>query len=169
VEKAVFDKATEFLNKVASDSGSKYGYLNNASSKPLLSAVGLLCRQYINKWGPGTPALIKGVQSFVDNNMPKRGMDMYLIYYATQVVHFYEGPEWHMKWNPAMRDTLIATQNKGNEGDEKYGSWNPDGASIGTHCGRLGATCLSLLCLEVYYRHLPLNKRDDGGRAELER
>jgi len=28
---------------------------------------------------------------------------------------------------------------------------------------------LSLLSLEVYYRHLPLYKRDNGGLAELEK
>jgi hypothetical protein len=33
----------------------------------------------------------------------------------------------------------------------------------------LGTTCLALLTLEVYYRHLPLYKRDNGGLAELEK
>ena len=47
-------------------------------------------------------------------------------------------------------------------------SWNSL-AVIGGACGRLGTTCLALLTLEVYYRHLPLYKRDSGGLADLER
>ncbi|MDB5309628.1 MAG: hypothetical protein JWO38_3830, partial [Gemmataceae bacterium] len=51
------------------------------------------------------------------------------------------------------------------EGAVNNGSWDPDGATIGGTCGRVGSTALSLLTLEVYYRHLPLYKRDGGGKA----
>ena len=43
------------------------------------------------------------------------------------------------------------------------GSWEPEGGWFGTSCGRLGTTAMCLLTLEVYYRHLPLFKRDGGG------
>jgi hypothetical protein len=93
---------------------------------------------------------------------------MYYYYYATQVVHFYEGPDWHKFWNPKMRDLLIDLQRKGG-GNDLLGSWDKDQGFIGSSCGRLGTTCLALLTLEVYYRHLPLYKRDSGGLAEIER
>ena len=65
-----------------------------------------------------------------------------------------------------MREWLVWLQLK--QGKET-GSWDPDRGSIGTSGGRLGTTCLAVLTLEVYYRHLPLYKRDNGGLAELER
>ncbi|MEZ6143068.1 MAG: hypothetical protein R3B84_21095 [Zavarzinella sp.] len=95
-------------------------------------------------------------------------INMYTFYYATQVIHFYDGPEWKA-FNPKMRDSLIGWQNK--SGDKNLdGSWAPDGSHIGGQCGRLGTTCMCLLTLEVYYRHLPLYKRSSaGGIVELDR
>ena len=92
---------------------------------------------------------------------------MYYYYYATQVIHFYEGPDWHKFWNPKMRDLLVELQRKGDASIN--GSWDKDGGFIGQQCGRLGTTALALLTLEVYYRHLPLYKRDSGGLADLEK
>jgi hypothetical protein len=67
-----------------------------------------------------------------------------------------------------MRDLLIDLQDKSGDPARK-GSWERDSGFIGSACGRLGTTCLALLTLEVYYRHLPLYKRDSGGLMELER
>ena len=92
---------------------------------------------------------------------------MYYLYYATQVVHFFDGPDWHQTWNPKIRDLLVKLQVK-TAGANK-GSWDKDQGHIGGSCGRLGTTCLCLLTLEVYYRHLPLYKRDNGAMAELQR
>ena len=47
----------------------------------------------------------------------------------------------------------------------QFGSWDPDSNWIGRDCGRVGTTAMCLLTLEVYYRHLPLYKRDTGGGA----
>ena len=71
-----------------------------------------------------------------------------------------------------MRDLLIELQVP--EGKKDIGgSWNPGEDPpdpwIGVNCGRLGMTCMALLTLEVYYRHLPTYKRGDGGLKELER
>jgi hypothetical protein len=100
-------------------------------------------------------------------------LDMYYYYYATQVVHFFEGDEWK-DWNEGplgadgtrkggMRDWLIELQFK-NAGANQ-GSWAADNGFIGRSCGRLGTTATCLLTLEVYYRHLPLYKRGQNGAA----
>jgi hypothetical protein len=101
--------------------------------------------------------------------------EMYYFYYATQVVHFFEGEEWKTwnegplvngKRNGGMRDWLVNLQvAKAGPND---GSWDPDGGFMGRHTGRLGTTCMCLLTLEVYYRHLPLYKRDNGGLKALD-
>jgi hypothetical protein len=135
-----------------------------------MTAVGLLCRYYIDGWGPTNPGMQAGVKFLMQSRMPDSGgaLDMYYYYYATQVVHFYEGDEWHKQWNPKMRERLISLQVKDASRKKDFGSWDKDGAHIGTHCGRLGTTCFALLTLEVYYRHIPLYKRDSGGLKELE-
>jgi len=100
---------------------------------------------------------------------------MYFYYYATQVVHFFEGDEWKL-WNEGpkqkdgtrkggMRDLLIELQHKKTGANE--GSWEPEGGFIGRQCGRLGTTALCLLTLEVYYRHLPLTKRSTAGDVKV--
>jgi hypothetical protein len=82
---------------------------------------------------------------------------------ATQVMHHMQGEAWRF-WNlgpggtgkGGIRDTLIAKQDKGDLPGKAHqaGSWG------GSQGGRMMATSLSLLCLEVYYRHLPLYRRD---------
>src|SRR6185436_5534116 len=122
-------------------------------------------------WGPANGGMAEGVEGLLKNG-PKPGTmakpnalgNIYYYYYATQVVHFYGGKEWR-DWNEGpmdngkraggMRDWLVWLQLKAGKDS---GSWDPDGASIGGSCGRLGTTCLAILTLEVYYRHLPLYK-----------
>lgn len=147
------EKASEFLDKVQSERGSKYGYTDAETPSQLRNAIGLRSRQFLNGWGPGTVPLILGVDAVVTKGLPERGMDTYYGYYATQLVHDFGGPAWHSKWNPAMRDLLVSTQHSKHGKDKHFGSWNADGQSIGTHCGRLGTTCMNLLTLEVYYRY----------------
>lgn len=162
----IYGLTEKFLNDVSSDSGAKYGYREKGASQSL-TPVGLLSRYYIG-WTPKHPAFARGVE-FIKQFPPAMNFfDMYFYYYATQVMHFYDGPDWHKFWNPKIRDLLISLQNKSADETLK-GSWEKDGGFIGSSCGRLGTTCLALLTLEVYYRHLPLYKRDNGGLAELER
>ncbi|HEX3151532.1 MAG TPA: prenyltransferase/squalene oxidase repeat-containing protein [Gemmataceae bacterium] len=163
----VYKEANKFLESVSTDSGSKYGYREKGASQTL-TPVGLLSRYYMGEMNPRHPAYGRGVD-FIKQFPPQKGyFDMYYYYYATQVVHFYEGPDWHKFWNPKMRDLLVDLQEKAGA-DDLRGSWMKDQGFIGTNCGRLGTTCLALLTLEVYYRHLPLYKRDNGGLMELER
>ena len=167
VPKAAFEKARRFLDSVTESSKRHtYGY-SDRTPRLSLTPVGLLCRYYGDGWGPRTPGMAAGVKWFMDRQMPTAdSFDMYYYYYATQVVHFFDGPEWHKQWNPAMRDLLVAKQAA--DGPDA-GSWAADLEITGSHVGRLGTTCLALLTLEVYYRHLPLYKRDAAGARELER
>ena len=82
--------------------------------------------------------------------------DVYYWYYATQVLHHYGGSPWR-RWNEVMRVELPKAQVK--EGRED-GSWAPQMDRWGRNSGRLYTTCMSLYCLEVYYRHMPLYRAD---------
>ena len=181
VDDKVIRRAMKFLDTVGAGSyKAAYGYTTAAGAAPgtSLTAVGLLSRYYADGWGPNNAAMAEGVLGLMrrapDKTKPP-ALDMYYFYYATQVVHFYEGDEWKT-WNEGplvngkrvggMRDWLVGIQQKKN--DANHGSWDPDATWIGKSCGRVGTTCMCLLTLEVYYRHLPLYKRDTGGQKVLD-
>jgi hypothetical protein len=165
VDRQVLYRVGNFLDSVQTERGAAYGY-TSPGDRRTLNAVGLLCRQYLG-WGPKNPILVNGVEG-LKRALPDPGLnDIYYYYYATQVMHFFGGDDWDKVWNPKMRDLLVATQD--NSGvKERHGSWAPDNYLTGRGGGRLTQTSLALLTLEVYYRHLPLYRRDSGALRELD-
>ncbi len=139
--------ASKFLDGVQSDGGALYGYMDQAPRNSTTS-IGLLCRMYLG-WTREHPALARGI-AHLDKWGPSKS-DIYYNYYATQVMHHWEGPEWE-RWNAKMRDSLVRAQ--ATEGHEA-GSWFFDGehTKVG---GRLFSTAAAVMTLEVYYRYLPL-------------
>lgn len=165
VPSPVFLRIEDYLDTVSraesmsdKDRGSRYVYessdIFNRESIPTMTAVGLLCRQYLG-WPLDERRLESGT-SFLLTHKPewRRGKtNLYYWYYATQVLLHNGGPNWP-RWNLVMRELLPEHQEK--RGPEK-GSWDsrqdlPWGASG----GRLYTTCFAIYTLEVYYRHLPL-------------
>jgi hypothetical protein len=145
-----------FLDGVQADSGAHYGYNAPASGRIATTAIGLLCRMYTG-WPNNHPALGRGVQ-FVSQTGPSTG-NMYYNYYATQVMFQYtsgEGPVWK-KWNNVMRDFLIQTQAK--QGHEA-GSWTV--GSFHSSGGRVYSTSMAAMVLEIYYRHMPVYRKNSG-------
>jgi hypothetical protein len=154
-------KATKWLNSCMTADGGGYGY-QGPDSSPTMTAVGLLCRLYLGT-GPRNSGIVAGVNN-LKKTAPPRGLNsMYYYYYASQVMHHIGGQAWD-EWNPKMRDMLIAKQDKGLDARHRHlkGSWSPNGDLYGQQGGRLFTTSLSILTLEVYYRHLPLYRRDLG-------
>jgi hypothetical protein len=94
--------------------------------------------KYLSDWGPN-----------VD--------DMYYSYYATQALHHWGDDRWE-KWNAVMRDQLVLRQAQ--IGDAA-GSWRTDSSFHSDAGGRLYTTCLSILTLEVYYRYLPIYRKQN--------
>lgn len=150
-----FFMAQEFLDSVSSEYGSRYGYLTSANPGKTTTAIGLLCRMYTG-WHRSRPALIRGAKLLEEWGPSKT--DMYFNYYATQVLCHFNGPQWE-RWNPKMREYLIATQ--ATSGHEA-GSWYfPD--RHGDKGGRLYNTAMAVMTLEVYYRYMPLYDREAIG------
>ena len=144
--------AAHFLDSVQSDSGAKYGYATPGAGQGT-TAVGLLSRMYLG-WKKDEPALQRGVQ-YLSGIGPSKG-NMYYNYYATQIMRHNEGDEWK-KWNDVMRDQLVTTQSK--VGPMK-GSWHMEGGGHGgERGGRLYNTALATMILEVYYRHMPIYRK----------
>ncbi|KAA5540751.1 terpene cyclase/mutase family protein [Roseiconus nitratireducens] len=145
-------RISDYLDSASVYNGAGYSYQPGRSDATVaMTAEGLLCRQYLG-WPREHPALADGINLLLaDAPFDIRDQNVYYWYYATQVFHHYGGSAWK-KWNDDMKVKLPALQIK--EGRER-GSWAAQGDrwSIG---GRLYSTCLSIYCLEVYYRHLPL-------------
>lgn len=139
--------ASYYLDSVQTDNGACYGY-TGPGRRPSTTAVGLLSRMYLG-WDRKRPALKAGIE-FLSKAGPNRN-DMYYNYYATQVMHHWGGEPWD-KWNKVMRKQLVDSQRKD---DHAAGSWNV-ADTHGRSGGRLYMTCLCVMTLEVYYRHLPL-------------
>ena len=72
-------------------------------------------------------------------------------------MHQFQGEHWQ-RWNDALRTHLLATQQ---QGGPLAGSWDPDPV-WGGYGGRIYSTALATLCLEVYYRYLPLYTHAGG-------
>jgi hypothetical protein len=154
VPKETLDNIGRYLDNASSAGGARYGYQAGSSETEVMTAEGLLCRQYLG-WKRNHAALGSGCDWLLASHLPKwTDRNVYYWYYATQVMHHMEGPRWE-KWNSVMRDLLVNNQVK--NGGEK-GSWDPSRPSPDkwSEAGRLYVTCLSTYILEVYYRHLPI-------------
>jgi len=171
VPSPVLQRVAGWLDQAQFAGGSQYAYNPYASDAPEqregrqpslpMTAEGLLMRMYLG-WNRGTPALVEGGRLLAEN-LPQNGTaqqplrDVYYWYYATQVMFQLQGDAWKT-WNQSLQDLLPPTQVV--EGP-LAGSWHPAApvADRWAHAGgRHYVTCLSLLMLEVYYRHLPLYK-----------
>src|SRR5690606_9696430 len=103
-------RAISFLDSCSSPEGG-YGYTGPANS-PRLTAVGLLCRQYMQNWGPSHPRMIQSINNIIKKNPPNK-QDVYYYYYATQVMHHFGGEAWR-DWNEQMREFLLKKQDSNN-------------------------------------------------------
>ena len=140
-------RATRFLTGLQSEEGVYYGYMEPGRT-PSPTAIGLLMRMYTG-WSREDQRLARGA-AYVAQLGPSRD-DLYFNYYATQLLHHFDGPLWEA-WNEEMRQTLIRTQST--EGAER-GSWY-FADRHGTQGGRHYSTAMAVMILEVYYRYMPL-------------
>lgn len=152
VDPATVKGAVKFLNSVQADGGAQYGY-DRPGAGPATSAVGLLCRMYLG-WPHDKPELERGALHLAKQG-PTLG-NMYFSYYASQVMHQFDGPDGPMwkEWNTKMRDSLVASQSK--KGHET-GSWFFKPGDHGSDAGgRLYCTSMATMTLEIYYRYMPI-------------
>jgi hypothetical protein len=155
VPKDAYTGVSHWLDSVQSKSAAgQFSYHPTKEVSPAMSAEGLLMRQYLGAKRDDAQ-LIAGA-NYLRTRLPDFGQrDAYYWYYATQVMFHMQGDHWN-EWNNSLRDLLVTTQSK--EGSVS-GSWDPSRPSPDKWAnggGRHYLTCLNLLMLEVYYRHLPL-------------
>lgn len=154
-----FQGAERWIQSVASGTNNGlYAYMPNQEPTPSMTAIGLLCRQYMGL-RRDAPAMREGVDYLMANLPANSSRDNYYWYYASQAMHNLPGPQWD-DWNRTMRRILIESQATAGCAT---GSWSPDEPerdAWGHQGGRHMVTALATLTLEVYYRYLPLFQLD---------
>ena len=162
VPPAVFTRAEKFVTSCETKGGG-YSYTPGGETLPTMTAAGMLCRLYL-----GTPVddkrIIEGADYLFKVAPPEKSKNLYYEYYANQVMHHLGGDYWK-KWNEGekqdgLRDILVGRMDAGKDPmyPKQLGSWHMTG--LYSTEGRIMGTSLSLLSLEVYYRHIPLHRRD---------
>ena len=127
------------------------GYRPGSRPSVTMTAEALACRSWL---GMDDPAAAREATMFLGQELPGTGRtNVYYWYYGTLALHRLQGEDWS-SWNRAMQASLIPLQRQGGDLD---GSWDPV-TVWGPYGGRAYTTAMAALCLEVYYRYLPLEK-----------
>lgn len=140
---AWFGKVTGSDQRVAAPAGT-------TELHPTGTAAGIASRIFIQK-KRSDPAL--GGTAFLLADLPEAGAaktDLTYWYFGSLALYQYDGPDgpaWK-KWNEPMKLALVPTQKTAKDGCAK-GSWDP----ADFEGGRVGATALNGLTLEIYYRY----------------
>lgn len=115
-----------------------------------MTAEALSCRIFLGaENGEGTQA---EAAAYILEELPSSGTPNYYYWYYGSVSLFQrQGSDWQ-QWNQAMTSQVLSRQRPDGPG---RGSWDPT-EMWGGYGGRVYTTAMATLCLEVYYRYLPL-------------
>ena len=119
------------------------------ASQPM-TAEALACRHFLGI--PPNPRAANEAAHYLLSEMPGDGEpNFYYWYYATLGLYQTQGTAWDT-WNESLQRELLAKQR---DSGNVAGSWDPE-TVWGGYGGRVYTTALATLCLEVYYRFMPL-------------
>jgi hypothetical protein len=115
-----------------------------------MTAEALACRRLLGFPYPST-AHQEAVDFLTATPPSSQSVNLYAWYYASLALVQEGDAQWE-KWNDAMKSQLLPRQFT--SGPQR-GAW-PNDCPWSVYGGTVYSTSLSCLCLEVYYRHLPL-------------
>jgi outer membrane biosynthesis protein TonB len=145
-----------FLRSCSSgDHGGLASYRPGDRTSRTMTAEALCCRIFLAT--EDSLATQSEASKFVMEEVPTReSVNLYYWYYGTVAMFQRQGEDWN-RWNGAMQRELLARQR---HDGTLVGSWDPDNL-WGNYGGRVYGTAMATLCLEVYYRYLPLYGGED--------
>ena len=146
------DGMNRFLKNVSSGrSGGLAGYRPGERATRPMTAEALVCRQFLGI-SRDNPSSDEAGQFLLGELPAVEGRpNLYYWYYGTLGMYQMQGDYWK-EWNQALQAALVERQTTTGAA---AGSWEPD-CIWGGHGGRVYSTAMAALCLEVYYRFLPL-------------
>lgn len=146
IAKSTIDRAVEYVHLCQNvDGGFRYQSSQGGSAWPR-TAAGVASLYYAGIYQD--EALDRGLTYLEQKAMPGRNAGVgshyfYGHYYAVQAMYLAGGPHWSAWW-PAIREELIASQNR------EDGSWH-DG-----YAGTAYGTAMALIILQMPKRYLPI-------------
>ena len=145
------NKMIEFLqSRSLGKQGGLAAYRQGDAVTAPMTAESLFCKQMLGI-RPNNPACSEAV-ALLETSLPSREKyNLYYWYYGTLAMFQYGGEPWG-RWNGSLRDLLVSEQLKTGP---NAGSWEPRDRWGGAG-GRIYSTAMATMCLEVYYRYLPL-------------
>ena len=148
-----------FLKTVSSGyAGGLAAYRPGRPPTRAMTAEAMVCRMFLRP-GANRQRLTEGAD-FVMSSPPSSGpVNLYYWYYGSLALYQYGGHHWET-WNEALKKRLLPRQRSRGA---VAGSWDPN-CVWGGHGGRVYSTAMAALCLEVYYRYLPLLSRQVAKR-----
>jgi hypothetical protein len=150
-------RMARFLRSCSSgEHGGLASYRPGDRTTRTMTAEALCCRIFLA--AEDGSAAQSEASKFVMEEVPMReSVNLYYWYYGTVAMFQRQGDDWD-RWNGAMQRELLARQR---HDSQLIGSWDPDNL-WGNYGGRVYSTAMAALCLEVYYRYLPLYGGDDA-------
>ena len=151
IPSATRDGMLRFLRRSrAGPQGGLAAYRAGERPSRTMTAEALACRYFLRV--PPTQARVDEAMDLIHLELPGTGrVNLYYWYYATLALFHGQDPGWE-RWNDALQDQLLSSQRPNGQ---LGGSWDPD-TVWGGYGGRVYSTALAALCLEIYYRYLPL-------------
>lgn len=146
-----WNQAQKWIAMVSSGShGGLASYRPGYPVSHAMTAETLFCRQVFGLQRDS--AIVDEAADYVLSRLPDAGdYHVYYWYYGTLAMFQLGGDRWQ-RWNSRLAETLLSTQRTSGHA---AGSWDPK-KPFGVDGGRVFATAASAMCLEVYYRYLPL-------------
>jgi hypothetical protein len=160
IPEKTFDRAKLWLDKAGGGAHKGlYGY-TGPQPKPAMTAEGMFVQQLLGI-KPSDPRQAESA-AYLVKNLPgaKTTTNMYYWYYGFLSLYQHQSSAWK-KWNLRVRELLVERQTK--TGPDA-GTWSPGQWKAS---GKLVATAMGALSLEVYYRYLPMYKVDGNTTTAL--
>ncbi len=145
------DRIHFFLNRISSGTfNGLAAYQIGRQPSHAMTAEALACRVFLGM--PSESPTADEAANFLVQKLPGDGRpNLYYWYYGTVGIYHFQDARWR-RWNTAMQETLLRSQR---QDANAAGSWDP-ATRWSCYGGRVYSTAMATLCLEVYYRYLPL-------------
>jgi len=164
VPESSFKLAAKWMDRVGSGKHrGLYGYTGPGKSAAM-TAEGMFVRQLLGA-APAEPRQNESA-AYAAKLAPKpnsNAPNLYFIYYGSLALYQHQGPHWE-KWNSQIKPLLLRRQIKKGA---NAGTWK--GGRYAGSSGRVIATAMAALSLEVYYRYLPMYDVEGRGTAAVKK
>ena len=144
------DRMRRFLARCTGPDGVSAGYRPGHPPTAPMTAEAMVTRVFLEALPPESalPAFRRRLKAELPGT---RDVNLYYWYYATLALHQLQDELWPV-WSRALQRELVRLQC---HDADRAGSWEPK-TVWGAYGGRVYATALATLTLEVYVRYLPL-------------